>query len=284
MQDDTTIPDSRFGDNECPLQSDAAPHSGLADAADPPAAASESPCSESPSRERPVGEPAPLDSPPVAKPPLAVRPAFTAAAPRRSLRPLVALVGWLGAAVVVLLGTRYFVPNLAEEIQYAMTRGRLRAEHEVAGRELAASPLDDLSRSFQLVSKRVGPSVVHINTVSNDQPASDELAGLITPHLRVRQGQGSGVIVANDGFILTNYHVVRDSSSITVHLSDGSKRDAVEIGHDAATDLALLKIEADSLIPAEWGESGRMEVGSPVWAVGSPFGLEHSVTFGILSA
>jgi S1-C subfamily serine protease len=144
--------------------------------------------------------------------------------------------------------------------------------------------LGELSRSFQLVSQRVAPSVVHINTVSNQQPATDELTGIAGPRLRVRQGQGSGVIVEQDGLILTNYHVVRDSSKIEVHLSDGSTREAVEVGHDVATDLALLKIEASELIAAQWGDSQRVEVGSPVWAVGSPFGLERSVTFGILSA
>jgi S1-C subfamily serine protease len=214
--------------------------------------------------------------------------ASAAGMPRASLgrcvRPLVTIFSWLLAAVVMLVGARFFVPNLAEEIQYSLTRGRLRAEYDAAGRELASAPLDDLSRSFQLVSKRVGPSVVHINTVSNQQVENDALTGVVGPRLRVRQGQGSGVIVENDGFILTNYHVIRDSSRIEVHLSDGSTREAVEIGHDAATDLAVLKVEASELIPAEWGESSVVEVGAPVWAVGSPFGLEHSVTFGILSA
>jgi S1-C subfamily serine protease len=97
------------------------------------------------------------------------------------------------------------------------------------------------------------------------------------------EGQGSGVIVEADGYILTNNHVIRGASEILVSLADGRKVPARVVGRDARTDLAVLKIDADQLTPATWGDSEAVEPGALVWAVGSPFGLERSVTSGILS-
>jgi S1-C subfamily serine protease len=92
------------------------------------------------------------------------------------------------------------------------------------------------------------------------------------------------VIVDTGGDILTNNHVVRNATTIQVALSDGRKLPAKIVGRDPATDLALLRIQADKLIAADWGDSDQLDVGALVWAVGSPFGLQRSVTFGILSA
>ena len=94
---------------------------------------------------------------------------------------------------------------------------------------------------------------------------------------------GSGVVVDASGYVLTNQHVIADSERITVGLSDGRRVRAEVVGTDPLTDLALLKVEADGLMPIEWGDSEATEVGIPVWAVGSPFGLDRTVTFGILS-
>jgi serine protease Do len=98
------------------------------------------------------------------------------------------------------------------------------------------------------------------------------------------EGQGSGVIVDSTGYIVTNNHVVEGAQQIEVHLSDGRKRQADVIGTDPLTDIAVLKIDADSLIAAEWGDSDKLEVGALVWAIGNPFGLDRSVTMGIISA
>ena len=86
------------------------------------------------------------------------------------------------------------------------------------------------------------------------------------------------------GYVLTNNHVIRGASSIQVSLADGRKVKAMVIGRDGATDLAVLKIDADGLVPATFGDSESAETGALVWAVGSPFGLERTVTYGILSA
>ncbi|MEM6980668.1 MAG: trypsin-like peptidase domain-containing protein, partial [Planctomycetota bacterium] len=95
--------------------------------------------------------------------------------------------------------------------------------------------------------------------------------------------QGSGVIVDGDGHILTNRHVISEGRAIWVTLSDGRRVEARVVGTDRLTDLAVLKVEADGLLPIRWGDSSSIRVGSPVWAVGSPFGLDRTITFGILS-
>ncbi|HSO19348.1 MAG TPA: trypsin-like peptidase domain-containing protein [Desulfosarcina sp.] len=97
---------------------------------------------------------------------------------------------------------------------------------------------------------------------------------------------GSGFIISGDGLILTNNHVVAQARSIKVRLQDQKENDAVKVGSDPQTDLALIRVEPDGDFPspARLGDSDRLEVGSTVMAVGNPFGLGHTVTSGILSA
>jgi S1-C subfamily serine protease len=97
-------------------------------------------------------------------------------------------------------------------------------------------------------------------------------------------GQGSGVIVDEAGYILTNNHVVQNARTINVKLSGNETRPAEVVGLDETTDLAVLKIPSGGLVAAEWGDSDALQVGSLVWAVGNPFGLDRSVSFGIVSA
>ena len=100
-----------------------------------------------------------------------------------------------------------------------------------------------------------------------------------------RQGLGSGFIISEDGRIVTNAHVVEGAETVTVKLSDGRRFEAEVLGADRATDIALLKIEADvALPPVAFGASGEMRVGDEVMAVGNPFGLGGSVSAGIVSA
>jgi serine protease Do len=98
-------------------------------------------------------------------------------------------------------------------------------------------------------------------------------------------GVGSGFIIDSNGTILTNYHVVGDAEKISVTLSDGSRHDAKVIGKDQKTDIAVIKIDAERDLPAvTLGDSDRLEVGEWVVAIGNPFGLDHTVTSGIVSA
>jgi S1-C subfamily serine protease len=192
---------------------------------------------------------------------------------------------WLLTFLGVLLGVTYLVPHMIEQIQYASTRGKQRAQHELAGDILQAEPLAKLSRASQLVSQRVGPSVVHITAQTNISSVAIAGGGPLgggrwrIPH----DGQGSGFVIDKQGHIVTNFHVIDGAKEIEVFLSDGRRATAEVVGQDRETDLALLKVNADGLIPADWGESNDVEVGSMVWAVGSPFGLQRSVTSGIIS-
>lgn len=187
--------------------------------------------------------------------------------------------------VLVLLGAvRLIVPSLVESVRYGWYRGQLRAEYEMSGERLKHVSLDSLADVSQLVSKRVGPSVVHINLLQNLDGQS-EMQKILMPQVSRQfvEGQGSGFVVDKSGYILTNHHVVEGVGRIDVTTSDGRRLEAEVVGVDPPTDLALLKVEAKDLMPINWGDSEQIVVGSPVWAVGSPFGLQQTVTFGIIS-
>ena len=189
--------------------------------------------------------------------------------------------------LLLVFALKYLVPHFVQQLYYAAARGRQRAEVETAIEGLKEIPLDMLSIAYQLVSKRVGPSVVHINTArsSADDSLPDEFRHLFdAPRRYIPTGQGSGVIVDVDGYIVTNYHVIQGANEISVSLSEGRTVRGKVIGVDALTDLAVLKVEPENLIAAEWGDSDELQVGALVWAVGSPFGLDRSITAGILSA
>jgi serine protease Do len=99
-----------------------------------------------------------------------------------------------------------------------------------------------------------------------------------------QEGAGSGFIVSRDGYILTNNHVVGDADKIMVKLHDGREFEAKRIGADPKSEVAVIKIEADELPCVELGQSGELEIGDMVIAIGNPFGLTESVTFGAVSA
>ncbi|MCA9482091.1 MAG: trypsin-like peptidase domain-containing protein, partial [Nitrospira sp.] len=98
------------------------------------------------------------------------------------------------------------------------------------------------------------------------------------------QGAGSGVIVSADGYVLTNNHVVEDATDITVTLPDKREFSGKVIGLDPQTDLAVVKIDGKDLPFVKWGDSSKLRVGEYVLAVGNPFGLNSTVTLGIVSA
>jgi len=160
-----------------------------------------------------------------------------------------------------------------------------------------ASPAE-LSRAFISVAKRVKPAVVHINIIGAvRRPASanelDELMPFNFPFdlppeptqaPYANRGTGSGVIISPDGYILTNNHVAGAATEISARLSDGREFKARRIGTDSETDLALIKVEAKNLPYATLGDSSKLEQGEWVIALGSPFGLEQTMTVGIVSA
>jgi len=150
---------------------------------------------------------------------------------------------------------------------------------------------DALSRAISFetaltgVAESVSPSVVSIQ-VEVTPPQNDGLQFFFGGQGRgsIVRGGGSGVILRSDGYILTNNHVVREASRIDVSLQNGRTYPARLVGADAATDLAMLKIDARDLPQAEFGSSETAKVGQFVIAIGSPFGLDYTVTTGVLSA
>ncbi len=102
----------------------------------------------------------------------------------------------------------------------------------------------------------------------------------------VPQGSGTGFVWSDEGYIVTNFHVVQQANRVTVTLQDGSTYDARAVGLDPDKDLAVLKIDADNveLVPVQLGDSGLLEVGRKVIAIGNPFGLDTTMTVGIVSA
>ena len=95
---------------------------------------------------------------------------------------------------------------------------------------------------------------------------------------------GSGVVVSPDGFIITNYHVVKDADEIKVTIADKGEFTGKVVGSDPKTEISIVKIEAKGLVTLPWGDSDRLRVGDLVLAVGNPFGLNQTVTMGIVSA
>ena len=161
---------------------------------------------------------------------------------------------------------------------------------------IAVSPARAQLPDFTDLVSEVSPAVVKINTSgeapqqSMRQPIPDIFRDLFeqrgrsqTPRQPVRSS-GSGFVISEDGYILTNHHVVDGADTIEVLFADRSEYRAEVIGTDRRSDLALLKIEAKGLKPLRFGDSDKLRAGEWVLAIGSPFGLDYSVTAGIVSA
>jgi len=135
-------------------------------------------------------------------------------------------------------------------------------------------PADALSAAFARAARLVEPSVVNIKVTQGE---GHGITGT--------EGTGSGIIVDPSGFILTNQHVITNTARIKVSLPSGGEYDAKPVGQDEDTDLAVLKINAPKALPAaRMGDSEKLNVGDWVLAIGSPFGLDQTVTAGIISA
>ena len=155
--------------------------------------------------------------------------------------------------------------------------------------EPGAAPLPPGLGVWVELARAVKPAVVNVSTTQRTQRQGPEdffrrfFEGPKPPE-RGRQSLGSGFIVSADGYVGTNFHVVRGASEIVVRLADHTEHRAKLVGSDPKTDLALLKIEASRLPTLAFGDSDRLQVGEPVMAIGNPFGLEQTVTTGIVSA
>ncbi len=187
---------------------------------------------------------------------------------------------WLVLALVALVAL-IAMPSLVGRVQYAKTRAELAAIRDAA----ANAELKSVGKLFTTLARIIGPSVVNVTATRRVRTLADEiraLRGERGPGL-TDESFGSGVVVDAAGVILTNYHVVAQVDHIRVQLSDGREFEAQLVGGDAASDLAVLRVEADDLPAAEWGDSDSIEVGEMVWAIGNPFGLDRTITYGIVS-
>ncbi|MHB8954012.1 MAG: DegQ family serine endoprotease [Pirellulaceae bacterium] len=194
-------------------------------------------------------------------------------------------------------------PYLLSRATYAIERGQAAAAEEQL--EVAT----DISQAFQHVARALRPSVVSVSSVKRAQanqaqmrrfgsPVPEEFRRFFgddetferffeappAPRGFEQQGLGSGVIVSEDGYILTNNHVVQGADEVTVRLSDRRELSAEVVGTDKPTDIAVLKVKANGLHPAKFGDSSSLQVGQWALAMGSPFGLDQTVTAGIVSA
>jgi len=161
---------------------------------------------------------------------------------------------------------------------------------------VAAPPVREavsMPATFAPVVKAVLPAVVNISSTKvirtsefpQDNPFGDLFPGFRMPDRPMRQqGEGSGVIVSADGYIVTNNHVVDGATELTVSMADKREMKARVIGTDAKTDIALIKVDARDLPHVVLGDSSKVEVGDIALAMGNPFGLGQTVTMGIISA
>src|SRR5215510_11952973 len=160
----------------------------------------------------------------------------------------------------------------------------------------AAPPVREavsMPATFAPVVKAVLPAVVNISSTKvirtselpQDNPFGDLFPGFRMPDRPMRQqGEGSGVIVSADGYIVTNNHVVDGATELTVSMADKREMKARVVGTDAKTDIALIKVDARDLPHVVLGDSSKVEVGDIALAMGNPFGLGQTVTMGIISA
>lgn len=208
-------------------------------------------------------------------------------------------VGVVALGATLLLGAQPFMASHASESPAAAP---------VAMAPSAVSP----AAGFTDVAKAVTPTVVNITTVLTDKGGDgrnvpDELRermeeffggpngpfgprgfrgpqGPGEPRGHRGGGQGSGVIVSSDGYILTNNHVIDGAKEVTVTLPDKREFKGKIVGTDPKTDLAVVKIDGQNLPTVAWGDASKLQVGEYVLAVGNPFGLNSTVTLGIVSA
>ena len=151
--------------------------------------------------------------------------------------------------------------------------GSPRSASPVRG-ESDAALLDAYSAAVVAASERVGPAVVHVEVAQAPRSEGEP----------PRRGSGSGFVFTPDGFILTNSHVVHGARSIQVSFADGASFDADLVGDDPDTDVAVIRIGGHQLSTAALGSSRGLRVGQLAIAIGNPYGFQHTVTAGVVSA
>ncbi|MBK8612302.1 MAG: Do family serine endopeptidase [Flavobacteriales bacterium] len=193
-------------------------------------------------------------------------------------------VGLAGGLLALGIHDRYLSPSRPLENVVASASTSLPARFvnlPGPGGTIVAAP------DFTDAAERTVNAVVHVTTeamVQQSDPFAQFFWGYRAPAPQPMRGAGSGVIISDDGFIVTNNHVVEGADKIQVHLNDKRQFDATVIGRDPSTDLALIKVDAKDLPAITYANSDAVKVGEWVLAVGNPMNLTSTVTAGIVSA
>ena len=189
---------------------------------------------------------------------------------------LVIVSAFIGAVVGAVITLRYVdgTPTYNSiEARQNLTFARMGQD---SSRKNAMGP------NFEYPAKLITPAVVHISTVYG--PGEFSLNPLELYYRQQPHSSGSGVVISDDGYIVTNHHVIEDATSVEVKMSNNQRFYAKVVGRDPTTDLALLKIKAKDLPFISYGNSDLIVPGEWVLAIGNPFDLNSTVTAGIVSA
>lgn len=192
----------------------------------------------------------------------------------------------LGASIALFAYTRIVVKPLV-----AVTKDSSRVEVQNAQAYLTSLQTQEGQIDFTYAAEQTVHAVVHVHTktmIGGEQPDNPILEWFYGDRYsnkpRESNGYGSGVIISNDGYIITNNHVIENAESVEVTLNDKRTFTAKVVGRDPGSDIALLKIKADNLPYIKYGDSEQLRLGEWVLAVGNPFNLTSTVTAGIVSA
>ena len=196
---------------------------------------------------------------------------------RSFLIPLVILSAFVGALLGILFAVRYL--NILD-VTYTSIENR--QQKQLARYDIDSGHKNSFTPDFETAASTVTPAVVHISTIyGRGNFSMNPLELYFRPQAH---SSGSGVIISDDGFIVTNNHVIEDASSIEVVMNNNQRFFAKVIGRDPSTDLALLKIKSKGLPFVRYGNSDSITPGEWVLAIGNPFDLNSTVTAGIVSA
>ncbi len=190
----------------------------------------------------------------------------------------------IGALVAAVLGSLLTVGVLAltgtfddPPVQVASPPATVIETSQVPNTPVVITPEAEANEA--VIATKVLPSIVTVNVLNQTTDDAGNTNG-------VPSGSGSGVVQSTEGYIITNHHVIEGGDAYTVTFEDGRSYDATLVGSDELTDLAVLKISANGLVPIEYGESESLKIGDPAVAIGNPLGQAggSSITSGIISA
>jgi serine protease Do len=197
-----------------------------------------------------------------------------------SMKKNLILVAMAFAGGIFSLGAyKMFFDDSSKGVMYASS------EMPVYTAGYSSLPLEG-SLDFTMASEKTVNSVVHVKTQSTMQPVFNPWSDFFgyRQEPQVQMSSGSGVIISNDGYIITNNHVVEGAEKLTVTMNNNKNYEARVIGRDPSTDIAVIKIDEKALPAIVWGSSDDVKIGQWVIAVGNPFDLTSTVTAGIVSA